>query len=330
MTKYEYAIPESAAEIFEYLGENNALIKAGGIDLLDLMKEDLLTPGRLVNIRHLTELKYIKRDKDGNLNLGPNLTLAEIAEDKTVAGQYPVLALAAEEAATPQIRNVATLGGNICQRPRCWYFRSIDFHCSRKGGDTCFALDGENQYHAIFANSGGCAIVHPSAAATALMALDAELTIKHAKGERAVKLADFFVLPEKDIRHENILKTGELIANIRIPSEFTAYKNLYFKQKEKQAFDWPVAEVAVAMKLRDDLVEDARVVLGAAAPVPWRSVAAEKVLNGKKISKNVARDAAEAALSEAEPLSQNGYKVPMFKTVIFRTLCRAAGLDPMM
>ncbi len=179
MTRYEYAVPQTVDEVFEYLEASNTLIKAGGVDLLDLMKEDLLAPQRLVNIRHLKELKFIEKDAGGDLHIGPNTTLAELTEDDTVLGIYPALAQAADGAATPQIRNMATVAGNICQRPHCWYFRNIDFDCSRKGGDTCFALDGENQYHAIFGNANGCAIVHPSATAVALLALDAE--IKHKK-----------------------------------------------------------------------------------------------------------------------------------------------------
>ena len=329
MTRYEYAVPQSVAEVFEYLEGTQSVIKAGGVDLLDLMKEDLLAPKRLVNIRHLRDLKYLKKDSEGNLHIGPNMTLAELAEDKTVAELFPALSRAADGAATPQIRNIATLGGNICQRPRCWYFRSIDFNCSRKGGDTCFALDGENQYHAIFANSGGCAIVHPSAAAVALLALDAEMKISSAKGDRTVKLADFFVLPEKDILNENILKAGELITNITIPAKMGSYQNLYFKQKEKQSFDWPVAEVAVALDLQEKQVKDSRVVLGSAAPVPWRVPDAENILKGKVISKDLAREAADAAMRGAEPLARNDYKVQIFKTVVYRTICRAAGLDPM-
>ncbi len=326
MTRYEYAVPLTLDEVFGYLEEEQAVIKAGGVDLLDLMKENLLAPKRLVNVRHLKELNYIKKDAEGNLHIGPNVTLSDLAEERT----YPVLAQAADSAATPQIRNIATLGGNICQRPRCWYFRSKEFNCSRKGGDTCFALDGENQYHAIFGNGHGCAIVHPSATAVALLALDAELKLKNKSGERTVRLADFFVLPEQDIKRENNLKEGELISAVTIPAKMNDYRNFYIKQQEKQSFDWPIADVAVALKVEDKTCQDARVVLGSAAPIPWRVPAAEKILKGKVITKDVARQAAEAALNGAEPLSGNQYKIQVFKAVTYRTICRAAGLDPMM
>lgn len=329
MNRYEYAVPETVAEVFGYLDGSGAMIKAGGVDLLDLMKEDLLAPKRLVNIRHIKELKYIKKDKDGNLHIGPNTTLAELAADDTIGKMCPALVQAADEAATPQIRNIATLGGNLCQRPRCWYFRSIDFNCSRKGGDVCFALDGENQYHAIFMNESGCAIVHPSATAVALLALDAELRIKSAGDERSVRLSDFFVSPDKDIRKENILKPGELIIDVMIPAKLTAFRSYYIKQKEKQSFDWPIADVAVALDLAGTNVREARLVLGSAAPVPFRVIEAERMLAGKPISKKLARETAESALAGANPLGRNEYKIQVFKAIIYRTICRAAGLDPM-
>ncbi len=156
-----------------------------------------------------------------------------------------------------------------------------------------------------------------------------KLNIKKADGERTVKLADFFVLPEKDIKRENILKDGELITDIMIPAKMSSYKNFYIKQKEKQSFDWPIADVAVALKMDGKTITDARVVLGSAAPIPWRVTGAEKILSGKTISKDLARQAADEALAGAEPLSRNGYKVQVLKTIAYRTICRAADLDPM-
>ncbi len=325
MRKFEYAMPRSVDEVFQYL-ENNAAVKAGGIDLLDRMKEYEISPGRLVNINGIEALRYIK---NGNgLRLGPSVTLAELAASKKLTGAWRVIALAAAGAATPQIRNIATLAGNLCQRPRCWYFRSADFHCTRKGGDTCFALDGENQYHAIIGNSDGCVIVHPSAMATALLALDAVIVIENGKDSRTVALADFYMTPAQDIQRETVLQADELITEISVPGTMQGWKSHYNKLKEKQAFDWPLAEVAVALQMDGKRVKDVRVVLGAAAPVPMRSELAEMVLKNSVLTHELARTAAGEAMENAEPLSENGYKVRIFKTMIYRTLCHAAGMDP--
>lgn len=330
MKNFEYAIPESIEKTFEYLNSSNTVLKAGGIDLLDRMKEQLESPGRLVNIRDLEDLRFSKEDTNGSYLIGPGLTLSEIADDPMIKKAFKALADAARGVASVQIRNTATLGGNLCQRPRCWYFRSSDFNCSRKGGDTCFALDGENQYHAIFDNADGCAIVHPSATAVALMALDARLIISDGNKDRDISIEEFFVRPAENIQKENILNKNEMIISIILPAESKDYLNFYHKHKEKQSFDWPLADVAVALRMEGERCTSARVVLGSAAPVPFRSISAEQVLINKNINKETAMNAAEAALASAEPLSLNEYKVPLFKTIIFRTICQTVGIDPLM
>ena len=329
MKNFEIAIPENTKQTFSYLDASQTKIKAGGIDLIDLMKEGIDAPKRLVNIRYVEDLRFIREEENGDIVIGPATTLQKVADHKLIQKYFPALALAAGMVASPQIRNVATLGGNIAQRPRCWYFRSEDFPCSRKGGGVCFALDGENQYHAIFGNSDGCAIVHPSGTAPALMALNALIHISNGNDERELGLEDFFVTPAVDIRKENILEAGELITAIRIPSEMRDYRSYYIKHKEKQTFDWPLADVATVLKLEGNICQKAGIVLGSAAPVPWRSVAAETILSGKQLSKTAIREAAEAAVADAEPLDGNAYKVPLFKTIIYRTVCQAAGIDPL-
>lgn len=328
MNKFEYALPKKLQDVFAFNKTPNSLLKAGGIDLLDLMKEGITTPQRLINISELEELKFLKTDSDGNLHIGPTMTLAELAENETVQTKYRALAQAAESAATPQIRHAATLGGNLCQRPRCWYYRNLDFDCARKGGAECFAIEGENQYHAIFMNQDGCVIVHPSAAAVALMALNARLKIASETTEREISIEDFFVTPEQDITRENVLEENEIITDIILPpvkNDFTSY---YFKQKEKQAFDWPIAETAVAMTTRGTKCTSARIVLGAAAPVPWRVRAGENVLKNQVITVDLAKKAAREVLQAAIPLSGNAYKISVFKAVIYRTICWAGGVDP--
>ncbi|KAA3610922.1 MAG: xanthine dehydrogenase family protein subunit M [Calditrichaeota bacterium] len=328
MNKFEYGIAKNIEGAFDFLKEPDSKIKAGGIDVLDLMKEGLEAPKRLVNIRSVPDLRFINKGENGELRIGATTTLAEIESSKTIKAAYPALAQAAATIATPQIRNVATIGGNLCQRPRCWYFRSEDFHCLRNGGDTCFAEDGENRFHAILGNEDDCVVVHPSGTAVALMALGARLVIAKNKEKRELALADFWVTPEDDVTKENILQHGELITEIILPKPRQNESSFYFKQQEKQSFDWPIADVAVSLKLKGKQCEDARIVLGSAAPIPWRVKAAEQVLQGKPISIKLAKQAADAAMKDAKPLSENAYKVAVFKAVIYRTICWAAGVDP--
>jgi xanthine dehydrogenase YagS FAD-binding subunit len=329
MKSFEYALPQNIEDIFQYIDDPNSQIKAGGVDLVDLMKEDLVEPRRLINIRSIKELDYIRDDGDKGIVIGPNRTLAQLAKEKLLQGNLQALTQAAGLAALPQIRNMATLGGNLCQRPRCWYFRSHNFPCARKGGDTCFALDGENQYHAILGNEDGCAIIHPSATAVPLTAMDAELKIYDGKKTRFEKLSNFYITPAQDITRETNLKKNELITEIIIPAAMKNYVTYYIKQREKQSFDWPIADVAVALRLNGGKCSDARIVLGSAAPIPWLARQSQNVLKDQKITKKIARAAADASMEEATPLSENAYKVPVFKSIVYRTICRAAGLDPM-
>jgi xanthine dehydrogenase YagS FAD-binding subunit len=302
------------------------VVKAGGIDLIDLMKEGLMTPRRLVNLRGVPELSVVAEGRDGTLRIGTAATLAEVAGHPLVRARYAALAEAAGRAASPQIRQVATLGGNLLQRPRCWYFRSAQHHCARKGGEACFAFGGENQYHAIF-DQRGCAIVHPSTAATALVALGAKVEIaKPQGGEREVRLEDFFLLPDADIHRENDLKPGEILTAIVLPPLSATARSVHVKQGERESFDWPVAEVAVVLDLAPDgACRLASIVLGAAAPIPHRAAAAEAALIGHVVDETTARAAAGAALAGASPLSKNEYKLLIFETLVRRAVLAAAG-----
>jgi xanthine dehydrogenase YagS FAD-binding subunit len=328
MNKFQYAIPKKIDEVFTYLKEPGSQIKAGGIDLLDLMKEGTIQPNRLVNLRDVNDLHFIKNDGARGIVIGPNVTLEEIASQEKFHDQYQALSQAALGAATPQIRNMATLGGNLCQRPRCWYFRSADFNCSRKGGDQCYAYDGENQYHAIFGNDEGCVIVQPSGMAVALTAHDARLKIVSEKSSREIPIAEFYLMPGKNATKETVLNPDELITEIIVPPLAPGWVSYYFKQQEKQSFDNAIAEVAVVMHMNEGKCADARIVLGAAAPIPWRIKKAEAVLKGNLVTKELAQKGADAAMKDATPLSRNEYKIQVFKTVIARTICWAAGINP--
>lgn len=322
MSSFEWTNPTSVKDAVAQLSEG-AVAKAGAVDILDLLKEGVISPKRLVNLRTIPGLDALHEDAKG-LHVGPMVTLATLAADPTVRKRYTALAEAAGLAATPHIRNMATVAGNLLQRPRCWYFRQAEFNCRRKGGEHCFALYGENAYHAIFDNTA-CAIVHPSAAAVALMALGAKLEITGPKGAREVPLDGFFLSPEQDITREHPLAADELITGINVPAPGPGLRSAYVKQREKESFDWPIADAAVVLELDGDTCTRASVVLGSAAPVPWRAKAAEAALTGQKVDEKVALAAAAASMEGAKPLSQNGYKVPVFKAVVRRAVLAAVG-----
>lgn len=323
MNTFEWANARSIKEAIGQL-DGTALIKAGGIDLIDRLKEGLEAPSRIVNIRTVAGLDYVREDAQaGILRIGPLVTLAALDENRTLRSRYTALAEAAGHAATPQIRNVATIGGNLLQRPRCWYFRQAEFNCRKKGGDRCFAIEGENQYHAIFGNDI-CAIVHPSATATALIALGARLSLTGAKGTREVALEDFFITPKENVRRENRIGADEILTEIQVPAPSARARSAYLKQSEKESFDWPIAEVAVRLDCEGSRCEKASIILGAAAPVPLRARAAESLLAGRAINEDSARDAARQAIKGATPLSENGYKLPIFETLVRRAILSAA------
>jgi xanthine dehydrogenase YagS FAD-binding subunit len=305
-------------------GRETAVVKAGGIDLLDLLKENLLAPTKLVSLRDVAGLAIIA-EQAGGLRIGSMVTLANAAVHPLVRQRYPALADALQNSASPQIRNVGTLGGNLLQRPRCWYFRAAEYHCLRKGGGHCFAISGENQYHAIFDNQS-CAIVHPSTAATVLVALGTTIELTNGEGAiRNILLEDFFVSPDRDLQRENDLKPQEILTAILLPALPTSLRMTHLKQGEKDSFDWPLADVALALDFNGDgRCKHAAIILGAAAPVPHRARAAESILIGKRVDESVAREAARAALIGATPLAKNAYKLPLFETLVRRAILKAA------
>jgi xanthine dehydrogenase YagS FAD-binding subunit len=299
-----------------------SVLKAGGIDLLDLMKEGLSKPEKVVNIRNIPGMDKIMYDEKKGMTLGANITLTQIATNDRIKSDFYALHLAASKAATPQIRNMATLGGNLAQRTRCWYFRSKFHECYRKGSSACYAQPGENQYHAIMMNED-CASVHSSSLSTALMAFEAAIEITSMNGKvKVVSMNDFFVLPSVDRTRESILEADEIITAVIIPPPKGDTKSHYIKMGERESYDWPIADVAVVAEFSGDKCKKASIVLGAAAPVPLLSEPAMKLVKGKVISEELASSAGKAAMEKATPLSQNAYKVPIFETIIKRALLK--------
>ena len=297
-----------------------SVLKAGGIDLLDLMKEGLSKPEKLVSINNIPQLKESTFDEKKGLRLGAGITLAEISANARIKADYFALHQAASKAATPQIRNMATLGGNLAQRTRCWYFRSKYHECYRKGSSTCFAQIGENEYHAILGNQN-CASVHASSLATAMMAFDAAIEITGKEGKmKIVSMNEFFVSPDVDRKRETILEAGEIITAVILPKVKENMKSHYIKMGERESNDWPLAEVAVVVELNGEKCKKANIVLGAVAPVPVVSESAIEAIKGQTINEQTARAAGIAAMTSATPLSQNAYKVPIFETIIKRAL----------
>jgi xanthine dehydrogenase YagS FAD-binding subunit len=295
--------------------------KGAGTELLDRLKERNVAPDRVVDLRRLTGNDTIEKTPS-QVTIGALVTLSQVAE--RLRTELPALADACEGAATPQIRNVATLAGNLCQRPRCWYFRSADFQCLKKGGPECYAQNGENQFHAVFGNRT-CAIVHPSAAGVALVAYGARVETLSASRRRTIPIGDFFVTPEVNLASENSLGDGELVTRVVVPRR-PALKSAYRKIKHKQTFDWPLADVAVVYRDDAGVARDVRIVLGSAAPVPWRAKKAEALVEGRSIDATLAAKAGAAAIDAATPLARNAYKLPLVTAVVRRALLGAAGL----
>jgi xanthine dehydrogenase YagS FAD-binding subunit len=323
MFPFELARPGSVAQARELLAEKpGSALKAGGVDLIDHLKEHLAEPPRVVDLKSIPGLDQITAEADGGLRLGPLATLAKVAAHAGVQKSHPALAQACGEAASPQIRNLATVGGNVLQRPRCWYYRLESYRCLKKGGTLCYAIGGENRYHVIF-GGGPSYAVHPSNAAVALTAFGASFVLEGAKGPRTVPAADFFVLPGKDPERESLIEPGEVLTEIRVPAA-AGTRSLYDEVRERAAFDWPLVSVAAVVRQEGGRVAEARVVLGAVAPIPWRSARAEQALVGKPLDEAAATAAASAATFGAVPLSDNGYKVGLVQTLVRRTLLALA------
>jgi xanthine dehydrogenase YagS FAD-binding subunit len=325
---FEYANPTNEKDAVAALRIDGriALPLAGGMDLIARMKDFVTTPDRVVNVKNALDTTIVA--EGGGLKIGAGVKIADLAEHNQVTRMYPSVVAAAGEVGTPQIRNAGTVGGNVNQRPRCWYFRTEEFNCYKKGGNRCFSPAGENQYHAIFGNEGPSHIVHASSLAVPFVAYGATFRVLGPNGERTIPAADFFTMPTlQNVRKENVLADDEILTHVMLPPPGNV-RSGHYEVRFKESHDWPLAFATIVLTMTGNTIGSARVVLGAVAPVPWRSQDAEKALVGKPLNEATAIAAGEAAVLAAKPLSRNGYKVQITKTAVKRAIMQIAGLKP--
>jgi len=327
MQSFEWVDASSVQHAVQLLAASTSdrpvVAKAGGIDLLDLMKEGIVRPARVVNLKTIGGLGSIDVADDGVVSLGALVTLAQLETSPAIRRRLPALAEAARHAATPQVRNAATIGGNLLQRPRCWYFRNAYFHRNDVDVNEA-ALNGENQYHAIFDNERS-PMVHASTPATALIAYGAEVDVTSEDGTtKSIALHDFLLAPDASRDRDAAIEPGEVLTRVRIPAPPPGTRSAYHKQTERESYDWPICDVAVVLEMRAEIVHDVRIVLGWVAPTPRRAIQTENILRGEKVTDALARDAARASAAGATPLSKNAYKVAVLETVVCRTILAAA------
>jgi xanthine dehydrogenase YagS FAD-binding subunit len=326
MRPFEFASPKTQKEVPALLGKGwgEVEVLAGGTDLLSLMKDEITAPKRLVNIKKIPDMNFVEFE-NGKLRIGALATLAEISEHASVHLHYPALAAAAGDAASPQIRNLATLGGNLCQRPRCWYFRTGHGLLARDNDGKSLVLEGDNRYHAILGNDGPAYFVSPSTVAPVLVAYQATITILGPKGTRTVPLEKFFVAPKTDQEREHDLRPDEFVTEIGLPANPSA-KVASYEVRQKEAFDWPYATATAALAMKGNTVASARIVLGHVAPMPWVSAEAAQAMSGKTVTPENAEQAAQAALTRAKSLGHNSQKIHLARVAVKRAILKAGGV----
>lgn len=324
MRPFEYVSPNDKSQAVSLLAATwgHTEILAGGTDLLALMKDDVVSPRCVVNIKNIQDLRGVSDTAHG-IRIGSLTTLADLADDASIRKNYPALAEALIEVASPQIRNQATLGGNLCQRPRCWYFRNGFGILPKDEYGKELVETGENRYHAILANDGLAKFVSPSTIVPILIAYGAKVQLEGPKGQRSLALEEFFVIPKTEVEREHDLLPNEIVTNLLLPPAL-GVQAAHYEIRQKEAFDWPLAVAAVSIRMRGAIVHSARVIMGHVAPVPWPSSEAQRVLIGRPVTQETAQQAAEAALSSARPLSQNAYKVQLARVAVKRAILKAA------
>ncbi len=323
MKAFEYAAPTTVDEAIKLMGAPGATALSGGTDLISRMKDYVSSPGRVVYLKDIKDMAGISGDaKSSGLTIGAGTRLSDIVANAGIREAYPALWQTTLELASPQIRNMATLGGNLLQRPRCWYFRAGHGLLGMKDGKSLVRA-GDNRYHAIFMTDGDALFVSPSSMAVALCALDAQASITGPKGSRTVKVEELYQVPKRETDSELTVGPGEILTKVTIPP--AKGKNASYEARHKQAQDWPIVLASASLMLDGDMVTSARIFLYGVAPVPYRSVAAENTITGKKVGMETATLASEAAVTGAAPLSMNAYKVPLTRTVVKRALLAAVG-----
>jgi xanthine dehydrogenase YagS FAD-binding subunit len=323
MERFEYTSPKTVKDATAMLGASwsDAQVLAGGTDLISMMKDFVASPKRVVNVKGISELGGISKTSAG-VRIGATVTLDELTLNQTVRSEFPSLVTAALGVSSPQIRNMGTVAGDLCQRPRCWYFRNGHGLFAMQDGKS-LVPNGENRYHAIFGGNPAY-FVSASSLGPALAALGAHVKLVSPSGARTVAVDKFFVIPKAETDREIDLHPNEIVTEIVIPSASASMKNATYEVRQKEALDWPLATASVALKMSGGKVAGARIVMGHVAPTPWGAAAGEKSLVGKSIDEASAEHAAAAAVEGAQPLSQNGYKVQLAKVAVKRALLAAA------
>jgi xanthine dehydrogenase YagS FAD-binding subunit len=324
MQPFEYASPKTREQAVQLLAAPGAAVLAGGSDLLALMKDGVETPKRLVNLKAVEGLTGVRAEKGGGLRIGALTTLDALAADASLASEYPAVAASAGRLAGPQIRNVATVGGNLCQRPRCWYFRSGFGLLAQRDGKPMVPA-GDNRYHAILGNDGPAYFVQPSTLVPLLIAVGAQVTLFGPQGERRIDLDKLYRIPQKEGEREHDLRPGEIVAELFLPPAAGRRIGTY-EVRQRETLDWSLATASVALTLDGGRVSQARVVLGQVAPIPWIATEAEEFLRGKAIDAAVAEAAGQAAVQRAKALSHNRYKIQLTRVAVKRALLAAAGI----
>jgi xanthine dehydrogenase YagS FAD-binding subunit len=316
MKEFKIAQPQSLKQASSLLSEKKSgyFMLAGGTDLLDEIKSGVIDAEVVVDLATIPDLSSIQ-ENGKHVSVGSMTRVAEVAENPIIQEKFPTLQEAALSLASPQLRNVGTVGGNLCQRPRCWYYRDPETVCRKKGGSRCFAFQGKNRYHAIF-GGGVCYIVYPSDLAPALISLDAEAVISGPNGEKTLPLEEFYVLPQINVRRENILEEGQILREIRIPLPKNGTKGTYFKMKERSTWDFALVSAAINGIVSDGTFREIKIVMGGVAPIPWRLQKAEDSIKGKKVTEEVIRQAAREDLKDARPLEDNAYKLDLVEAVL--------------
>lgn len=317
MKEFEHINAVTINEALSYISDTDTEIIAGGTDLLTRMRSGLSNPSRLVNIKTIPEINHISYNDD-SISIGALALLDQIEKDSFIRDNFNILTQAISQIATPQIRNMGTIGGNLCQKPRCLYYRNQNFQCLRKGGKTCFVVRGESRYSAII-NGAPCFMVNPSDLAPVLIALDANIKICSSDKEKLVPVESFFINPKVDPHKENILNEGELISEIQIPKQPKGSYGVYIKAMERKTWDFALASVALQVNIEDNIICNARLVLGGVAPSPFRAIDAENLMKDNYIC-NVIPQVCEIAVSDSRPFKDNGYKVSLVKSLIKKAM----------